>query len=67
VTIYYDLPMYPTVAWGSRTKERWDSRIHYRGNGGRTVCGVRIPRNAPPARNPREYCQRCVHILPTEE
>lgn len=52
-------PSYPTVSWRKGNK---DSKIHYRGRIGNTLCGKRIPRNGIGEDNAVDMCERCLKI-----
>lgn len=61
-----NLPYYPTVSWSSRKNERWSSKIHYEGDRGRTLCGLKIPRNRD-AGDSWDMCERCVQIRESKD
>ena len=53
-------PSLPRVSW--RNKHDKDSKIHYEGSSGKTLCGKRIPRSGVGEDDAVDMCERCLKI-----
>lgn len=55
-----ELPRLPTVSW---RRGMWDSKTHYEGDKGRTLCGCRIPADLDSLESgDGEMCDACATI-----
>lgn len=52
-------PSYPTVSW---RKGHVDSKIHYFGMNGKTLCGRRIPHSGIGEGDAVDTCEQCLKI-----